>query len=103
MRKLIALTLTLVALLTLTAPATAEDAEVVELYAVITALDYVVDTATCLTEDGELWIFHEIEDFFIGDEVILTIWIPGEEIVDVQYVGFLTAQEMKAYIYWACE
>ena len=55
MKKLIALTLTLITLLTLTAPAAAElDEDFMEIFAVVTALDYVEDTVTCLDDHGVL-------------------------------------------------
>ena len=104
MKKLIALTLTLITLLTLTAPATAElDEDFMEIFAVVTALDYVEDTVTCLDDHGVLWTFYEIEDLFIGDKMLLTVWMPTNEIVDVRYIGYLTPQEMAAYVHAACE
>ena len=102
MKKLIALTLTLISLLTLTT-ATAEKPETIEVFTVITGLDFIEDKVTCLDQEGELWEFYGIEDLFIGDELFLIMWTPTDEILDYKYVGYMSPQELAEYIRKACD
>lgn len=94
MKKLIALTLTLILSLTLTAACAASD-ECFDVRGVVTAWEDVgegVREFTCTTQDGEMWAFYaDAEDYSIGSLLRIRIWAAGEEIVDVEELGTLTA------------
>ena len=88
MKKLIALTLALIALCGVaTAELYPETARVVE-------VDYIADTVTVETFNGFLFVFEGCEDYTVGDGVALIMEDNGtekvfdDEIVIAQYCGW---------------
>ena len=88
MKKLIALTLALIALCGVaTAELYPETARVVE-------VDYIADTVTVETFNGFLFVFEGCEDYMVGDGVALIMEDNGtekvfdDEIVKAQYCGW---------------
>lgn len=91
MKKLIALTLTLIALLT----AVNACADVYPAVGVVTDLDYENDLVIFEDCNQDLWVIEGIEDWFIGDIGALlmddmeTESIYDDEIVVAHYAGFM--------------
>lgn len=82
-------------------PAKAED-EVIEIFAVVIDFNYEDDSVDCLDEEGNIWSFYEIEDWIIGDKVMLTIWTPTDEILDVDYLGWWDIFKVSHYVVEVC-
>ena len=101
MKKLIALTLTLILSLTLTAACAASD-ECFEIVGVVTAWEDAGEGAqefTCTTQDGEMWAFYaDAGDYSIGSLLRVRIWAAGEEIVDVEELGTLTTVGVAEFL-----
>ena len=91
MKKLIALALTMIALLT----AVSACADVYPAVGVVTDLDYENDLVIFEDCNHDLWAMEGIEDWSIGDIGALlmddmeTTSIYDDEIVDIRYAGFM--------------
>lgn len=81
-----------------TAPAFADEDDVNVRAGIIVEVNCEEDY--CIVEDacGLYWEFYEVEDFMVGDMVIMTMWDAGtpetildDEILDVVYSGFIAA------------
>lgn len=93
MKKIVAVVLVLVILFSVSALA-----DVNSRVAIIVDIDEEANKATCEDACGLIWEFFEVEDFCVGDVVVLTMWdaetpesIFDDEIVDVIYSGFVAA------------
>ena len=83
----------------ITAPAFAEADDIHVRAGIIVEINEEEDY--CVVEDacGLIWKFYEVEDFTVGDVVIMTMWdantpetILDDEIVDVVYSGYIAAE-----------
>lgn len=78
-------------------------AEMVERHGVVVAIDYIEDTFTVLSDNGNLWVFDEIEDMMLADEVLMLMDTNGTEtaeddtIVQWRYTG---AMELDSFFSW---
>ena len=101
MKKLIALILIFALILT-TAVACAAPDEYFDVFAVVTAWEDADEGAQeiiCTTCEGEIWAFYaDAGDFSVGSLLRLRIWIPEEEIVDVEEIGFLSPAGMFYFL-----
>ena len=101
MKKLIALILTLVLSLTLTAALATPD-ECFDIFGVVTAWEDAGEGEqefTCTTQEGEMWAFYaDAGDFSIGSLLRVRIWAPGEEVVDVEEIGSLSPAGMFYFL-----
>ena len=84
-------------------PAHAEESDIAEIFAVVIDFDYENDSVDCLDEEGNVWTFYEIEDWIIGDEVVLTVWTVTDEILDLRYIGWMDIFELSHYVIKACD
>ena len=82
-------------------PACAES-DVTKLTAVIIDFDYKQDSVSCLDKTGNVWEFYGIEDWILGDKVELTIWTPSNEILDINYIGWMDIYELSHYVVDVC-
>ena len=78
------------------------EADTVTISAVVIDFDYNKDTVDCLDEQGNIWTFYEIEDWIVGDKVVLTIWAPTNEILDVAYTGWMEIFDFCHYVVEVC-
>lgn len=93
MKKIIAVVFVFVVLFSVSALADANSR-----VAIIIDINEEADKAICEDACGLTWEFFGIEDFDVGDLVVLTMWdaetpdtIFDDEIIDVVYSGFVAA------------
>lgn len=83
-------------------PACAENNEVAEIFAVIIDFNYTEDSVDCLDEQGNIWTFYDIDDWIVGDKVMLTVWTCTDEILDIEYLGWWNIFEVSHYVVGVC-
>lgn len=80
----------------------AEEDETFEVEAVVVAWEAVGNNEllyTAVEKHGTEWQFYgEPDEFSLGSCIILTVWIPTNEILDVEEIEIFTPEEVAHYI-----